>query len=258
MTGIMTKILVRVIARDGKFLGDDIGGALVTIRDVHSGELLASGRTTGGSGPTQGIMQTARTRNQQIPTADPPNNDACFFETTLNMEAPRLVEISALGPLAAQQSANRVSATTWVYPGLGIAAFHSPGGPIRQDGFLLEIPGLLVQILSPPQHYLPGKPDPQTAIVISANVTMMCGCPIGKAPWDYNDFQVAASILHNGKTTNVPLAFSSSAPAPSQFIASWTPGDYGVFEITVWAFQNSTGNTGVDHTTVNLQAPSSS
>ena len=162
MSGTDTKVLVRVIARDGKFLGDDIGGALVTIRDAHSGELLASGRTTGGSGNTKGIMQTPRTRNQSIPTEDPPNNDACFFEATLSLEAPRLVEISALGPLAAQQSANRVSATTWIYPGIGIAPVNSPGGQIRPDGFLLEIPGLLVQIVSPPQHYLPYHPDPKT------------------------------------------------------------------------------------------------
>ena len=252
MSGIPTKILVRVIARDGKFLGDDIGGALVTIRDARSGELLASGRTTGGSGPTQGIMQTPRTRNQQIPIADPPNNNACAFEVTLNLIAPRLVEISALGPLAAQQSANRVSATTWIYPGLGIAPFDTPGGPIRQDGFLLEIPGLLVQTLSPPQHYLPSNPNPQTPISILANVTMMCGCPISKAPWPADDFQVGASILHNGHTTNISLTFNSNASAPSQFSASWKPGDFGVFEITVWAFQTSTGNTGVDHTTVNL------
>jgi len=255
MSGTTTKILVRVIARDGKFLGDDVGGALVTIRDVHTGELLASGRTTGGSGPTTGIMQTPKTRNQPIPTADPPGNDACFFEATLNLEAPKLVEIAALGPLAAQQSANRVSATTWVYPGLGIAPLDSPGGPIRTDGFLLEIPGLLVQVLSPPQHFDPFKPNPQMQIPISANVTMMCGCPINTDPWPENDFKVGASILHKGKTTNLALHFDDQAPAPSQFTANWVPGDYGVFEITVWAFQTSTGNTGVDHTTVNLQAP---
>lgn len=250
MSGTTTKIMVRVIARDGKFLGDDIGGALVTIRDLRSGELLASGRTTGGSGPTKAIMQTPRTRNQPIPTADPPGNNACFFEASLILEAPRLVEISAFGPLAAQQSANRVSATTWVYPGIGIAPLDSPGGPIREDGFLLEIPGLLVQILSPPQHYAPF--NPQMQIPISANVTMMCGCPIKADPWPDRDFQVGASILHNGKTTNLPLRFDTKAPAPSQFTANWTPGDYGVFEITVWAFQTSTGNTGVDHTSVNL------
>src|SRR5579872_872001 len=257
MSGKATKVLVRVIARDGKFLGDDIGGALVTIRDARTGELLASGRTTGGSGSTKAIMQTARTRNQPIPTPDPPNNDACFFEATLNLEAPRLVEISALGPLAAQQSANRVSATTWVLPGIGIAPLDSPGGPIRPDGFLLEIPGLLVQVLSPPQHFDPYHADPKKCITIAANVTMMCGCPIGAAPWPYSDFQVEATILHKGKITNLALAFDNQAPAPSQFNVNWTPGDYGIFEITVWAFQTSTGNTGVDHTTVNLQAPSS-
>lgn len=248
--------MVRVIARDGKFLGDDVGGAQVTIRDVRSGELLASGRTRGGSGPTQGIMQTARTRNQSIPTADPPGNDACFFEANLNLEAPRLVEISAFGPLVAQQSANRVSATTWIYPGLGIAPLKSPGSPIREDGFLLEIPGLVVQVLSPPQHYDPFKPDPQTPILISANVTMMCGCPISTDPWPHGDFQVGASILHNGKSTDISLTYDSKASGPSHFTAQWTPGDYGIFEITVWAFQTSTGNTGVDHTSVNLQKPS--
>jgi hypothetical protein len=53
MSGIPTRITVRVIARDGKFLGDDLGGALVTIRDLHTGDLLASGRTQGGSGPAR-------------------------------------------------------------------------------------------------------------------------------------------------------------------------------------------------------------
>jgi hypothetical protein len=41
--GIPIQIEVRVIAKDGKYLGDDIGGALVTIHDVHTGELMALG-----------------------------------------------------------------------------------------------------------------------------------------------------------------------------------------------------------------------
>src|SRR3989442_15111610 len=48
--GVATQIDVRVIAKDGKYLGDDIGGALVTIHDVHTGELLARGTTSGGLG----------------------------------------------------------------------------------------------------------------------------------------------------------------------------------------------------------------
>ena len=252
MSAMPTKITIRVIARDGKFLGDDIGGALVTIRDVHTGELLASGRTHGGSGPAS-LMTTYLTRNQPIPTADPPNNNACRFDAALSLETPRLVEISAYGPLAAQQSANRVTATTWIYPGKDIGPDTG-----QEDGFLLEIPGLVVQILNPPQHFLPSKPDPQQAIPILANVTMMCGCPIGATttPWPYTDFEVVATVLHNGVTTEFPLAFETAAPAPSQFSTSkWTPGAYGVFEVTVHAYQQSTGNTGVDHTTVNLQQP---
>src|SRR5438270_569505 len=120
MSGIPTKITVRVIARDGKFLGDDIGGALVTIRDVHTGELLASGRTHGGSGPAA-LMTAEQTRNQPIPAQDPPSNNACRFDATLCLATARLVEISAYGPMAAQQSANRVTATTWIYPGRDIS-----------------------------------------------------------------------------------------------------------------------------------------
>jgi hypothetical protein len=253
MPGILTKITVRVIARDGKFLGDDIGGALVTIRDVHSGELLASGRTHGGSGPAT-LMTCPQTRNQPIPTNDPPDNNACRFDASLWLEAPRLVEVAAYGPLAAQESANRVTATTWIYPGKDIA----PDNGQREDGFLLEIPGLVVQILGPPAHYFPSQPNPQQVIPIQANVTMMCGCPIGAttSPWPYTDFEVVGTVLHDGAQKEFPLEFENAAPAPSQFsTAQWVPRKYGVFEITVHAYQKSTGNTGVDRTTVNLARP---
>jgi hypothetical protein len=254
MSSLPTTITVRVIARAGKFLGDDIGGAEVSIRDIHSGELLASGRTRGGSGPAA-LMTAPLTRNQPIPVSDPPNNDACRFDAILQLETPRLVEIAAFGPLAARQSANRVSATTWIYPGCNI----SPDGQRREDGFLLEIPGLLVQVLNPPQHYLPASPDPSQAIPIRANVTMMCGCPISDAkgtPWPETDFEVVASVVWQGRNTEIPLYYdrNASGGAPSQFLSDkWVPGSYGVYEIAVHAYQKSTGNTGVDYTTVNLQ-----
>jgi len=256
MTPVPTNITVRVIARAGKFLGDDIGGAEVTIRDVRSGELLAHGRTHGGSGPAS-LMSAPLTRTQPIPVADPPDNDACRFDATLSLETPRLVEISAFGPLAAPQSANRVTATTWVSPGSNI----SPHGHQRLDGFLLEIPGLMVQVLNPPAHYLPANPDPGQSIPIRANVTMMCGCPISNAsgtPWPEADFEVAAVIVSDGASTEIPLHYDPRAPggAPSQFFSDhWVPGAFGVYEITVRAYQKSTGNTGVDLTTVNLQKP---
>jgi hypothetical protein len=254
MTPVSTPITVRVIARGGKFLGDDIGGAQVVIRDVYSTEVLAQGRTTGGSGPPE-IMTAAITRRQQVPTQQK-GNDACAFTRTLMLAEPRLVEISAFGPLGAQQSANRVSATTWILPGTGIAPFPSPGGLLREDGFLLEIPGLLVQAISPPQHYLPTDVKLPKVITIQANVTMMCGCPIDQAPWPQGDFQVGATVLHHGKTTEVPLDFLPNAGMPSLFSSGsrWSATEYGIYEIAIHAFQTSTGNTGVDHTTVSLLA----
>jgi hypothetical protein len=246
-----TKVTVRAIARGGKFLGDDIGGAEVTIRDVLSGKLLASGRTHGGSGPTT-IMTACLLRTQPVPTQDP-GNDACRFDADLVLDEPRQIEISVFGPLAAPGSANRVSATTWIYPGRDL----SPGAGVRENGFLIEIPGLLVEVLQPPAHYLPKTPNPKQAIPIRANVTMMCGCPIApNEPWPVTDFEVTANISASGVARQIPLAFDANAEggAPSQFASKeWIPGSLGIFEITVFAYQLSTGNTGVARTTVNLQ-----
>jgi hypothetical protein len=42
-----TSILIRVQARGGKFLADDIGGAEVTVRDAQTGEWLGGGLAQG-------------------------------------------------------------------------------------------------------------------------------------------------------------------------------------------------------------------
>src|SRR4051812_6236156 len=101
MATIPTTITVRVIAKGGKFLGDDIGGAQVTIRDAQTGELLASSTTQGGSGNTAEIMRTCRERAEPIPT-----DKASAFTTTIPLDQPRPIEVTAYGPLAGLQSAN--------------------------------------------------------------------------------------------------------------------------------------------------------
>src|ERR1051325_9680849 len=109
--GIPTQIDVRVIAKDGKYLGDDIGGALVTIHDVQTGELLARGTTSGGSGQSN-LMEICITRAEVLPV-----DGASVFTVSLDLDNPRLIRVTAYGPLAAQQSANTVSLTQWIYPG---------------------------------------------------------------------------------------------------------------------------------------------
>jgi hypothetical protein len=244
--GISTQLDVRVIAKDGKYLGDDIGGALVTIHDVFTGELLARGTTRGGSGQPN-LMDLCLTRSDVLPV-----DEASVFSVSLDLCEPRLIRVTAYGPLAAQQSANTVSLTQWVYPGKNIT------GGAKGGGFLLEIPGLIVQILNPPTHYLPQTAPQQ--IEIRANVTMMCGCPIGKGhpPWFPDQFDVLAVIKQGEKTAlELPLKYDADAPyaAPSQFINNWQvpeneTGQPQIYEVTVVAFQQKTGNTGVDKATM--------
>ena len=244
--GVSTQIDVRVLARGGKFLGDDVGGALVTIHDARTGELLAQGRTAGGSGPKD-LMAVCRTRAEVWPVAG-----ASAFTAHLDLDRPRLLKITAYGPLAAQQAAGTVSATQWIYPGKDITGGAAGGG------FFLEIPGLNVQIRNPPTHFLPAQAPRK--IKLRANVTMMCGCPISPKhpPWLPEDFVVTAAIEHEGQgLAELPMAFDADARdgAPSQFVHAWrvpenTSGAAQIYAITVSAFQPATGNTGVDTATV--------
>ncbi len=249
-----TTITVRVMARDGKFLGDDIGGASITIRDAQTGEILAQGTTSGGSGLNgcDGVMCVSLRRGQPLPTTG-----ASAFTAFLPLEKSRRIEVTAFGPLAARQSANTVSATQWVYPGKDVT---------EGVGFLLELPGLIVQIVSPPTHYSPAVlPE----LAIRANVAMMCGCPIDhkrthkqkicpdlhadEQPWRPEEFEVGALVRGpNGFSLEIPLRFQEIPPAdtPGQFVGVWSAPPKGIYEITVFAYQKATGNTGVDVATV--------
>jgi hypothetical protein len=259
-----TQVNVRVIARDGKFLGDDIGGAHITVRDALTREMLAEGVTSGGSGPNgttsdpdAGVMCARQYRGQAIP-----QDGASLFQATLQLAGPRRIEVTAFGPLGARGSANTVSATQWVYPGRDIT-----GG----NGFLLELPGLIVQIISPLTHYTPAT---LPSLTIQANVAMMCGCPISwkKAagtqicpgrksgdpqPWEPAEFQVEASIQAStgSAPTVLPLLIDTEAGTAGQFTAVWNGPLPGIYLVTVYAYQASNGNTGVDFATVIVPKP---
>lgn len=236
-----TKIDVRVIAKDGKFVGDDIGGAMITIRDSETGEILASGVTHGGSGPAT-MMSFNRARNEPYP-----NEGASVFSATLQLAGPRQIEISARGPLAASGSANTASITQWVFPGK-----HLTSG----DGVLLELRGLIVQILAPPTHLM-AKPSLPVSIALRANVAMMCGCPIGPGqPWLPEKFEVKAVITTpGGDQTEVVLKFDDNTEfkAPSQFVGTYQATRNGIYQVVLYAYQPDNGNTGVDRSTFILQ-----
>ncbi|MGB6970274.1 MAG: hypothetical protein WBD76_13595 [Methyloceanibacter sp.] len=226
-----TDITVRIISKDAKFVGSSMGGARITVRDAETGELLATGVTEGSTGDTQTIVGK-RERGKPIS-----NDDSAKFTAVLDLDRPRLVELRAFGPLAQRQSAVSVSSTQWVVPGK-----HITGG----DAWLLEIPGLVVDVLDPPTHVqLKGTPQ---KITLKANVTAMCGCPIEPGGlWDANKYEVAAILSRNGKVDRtVPLAFAGKT---SQFETEIELGDKGVYDATVYAYDAANGNTGLDRVT---------
>ena len=154
---MQTRITVRVKTKDAKFLGRSMGGALVTLRDARTRELLASGRTTGATGDTERIIHGPRTGRD--PLSD--ETSACFW-TDLDLEEPRLIEVTAYGPLAQTQSAVQCSSQQWVLPGK-----HITGG----DAWLLELPGIAVDIFQPPSHSRVSVAE--GSVELRANVIMM-------------------------------------------------------------------------------------
>ena len=45
----LTRIVIRAVARDAKIIGDDVGGARITVVNARTGEMLAEGKQEGGS-----------------------------------------------------------------------------------------------------------------------------------------------------------------------------------------------------------------
>lgn len=233
-----THVEVRVLSKGAKFIGTSMGGALVTIRDAETGALLASGTTEGGTGDTERIMRAQQGRHEPIATPD-----AARFRATLELETPRLVEVAAFGPLAQRQGANRATSTMWVVPGR-----HVTGG----DGWLLELPGFVVDVLDPPAHrQLAGG---RVEVPIRANVTMMCGCPIEPGGlWDAERFEVRATTLRDGvRVGEVALRYAGETSQFSGTAAIEGPGSY---ELVVHAHDPANGNTGMDRTTFVVRGP---
>lgn len=153
-----TPLTVRVLSRDAKFIGTSMGGVRVTVRDAGSGELLAQGVTRGSTGDTARLMRDPRERGEELSTPG-----AAAFETTLDLDRPTLLEITAYGPLAQLQSAVSATTTRWAVPGKSLAA---------GDGVVLELAGFAVDVLAPPAHVVLGPTDGEEVEVL-VNLTML-------------------------------------------------------------------------------------
>ena len=231
-----TRIAVRALSVDAKFIGSGMSGMNVVIEDADTGEILDTGVTRGKTGNTDRIVRTPKARYSTLSE----EGDAVYV-SSLDIDRPRRIRVTVSGPNAQPQTRAEASSTRWVLPGK-----HLDGG----DGWLIRVPGFAVDILAPAAHnYVENDPHTMT---VRANVVMICGCPTSPGgTWDSDAIEILAEVRHNG-TPRPPRA--DVLCGHDQSLCSGNPdGGKGTYEVLVTAFDPRTGNTGVDRTSFILR-----
>lgn len=236
-----TRIVVRAIACDGKFLGPDAGGAWITVRDPATGTVYADQLVTGTSSGPADLMTVSQQR--YVPIA--PDADTPKLDISIDLAQPTQLEFSAEGPwkLKEQGGTNKVTLTQTVLPGVGLVALN-PADSGLPEGLIIEIPGLAVTLDTPL------RASGQT-LTVGAYVTMMCGCKISnELPWPDTDFVVEA-LVFRGDTLLATLPMTLDASTPSQFYSKpWQIPQVprgGLYVAIVRAWQKSFANSGISN-----------
>jgi hypothetical protein len=153
---IPTKIIVRVVSRDAKVIGSGVGGALVRIKNIETGEILAEGKQEGGTGDTERIMVQPRRRGEAVYNTP----GAAFFQAEIPLSQPTRIEIYTEAPLGYPQAIQKETKTLLLIPGKDIAG----------EGVVIELQGLIVSILEPvPAKEIPGG----KRVTVKAEVRML-------------------------------------------------------------------------------------
>lgn len=222
-----TNLLVRVKANDAMFIGTLMGGARIQIREADTGDLMAEGRTQGRVGNFTRVMQVPRARGVRQSEAS-----TASFLATLDISRPTFVEVSAYGPVEYGKSGPLGSTKLWLLPGV-----HIEG-----EGLIIELSGLLVDVMSPRngRHSLGSFQEGH--VPVQVNVAMLCGCPITPAMyWDSADFIVKATLRQMGE---VKQEVTLNWVAESTFDGAFTITKPGPYEIEITAYEPGTPNTG--------------
>jgi len=174
-----TTILVRVVAHGSMVLGKDVGGARVTITDVATGQILATGLQQGEAGDQNQIMRTPHMMNEPRYSSLP----SAVFTATLGLTHPTFVHVTVEGPLAYPEAAQRASKTVWLIPG------HD----LTNDGIVLHLYGYCIQIEHPkPGESLIAKDD----VLLRASVRTLAGelvRPYGT--WDSRKTHIYGEVM---------------------------------------------------------------
>jgi len=220
---IPTRLTVRVLAHDAKVIGSGVGGARVTVRDVRTGTVLASGVQEGGTGSTDAIMRTPWARGERLFDTE----GTASWSTTLDLAEPTLVEVVAEGPLGFADGAQRGAKTLLMVPGRDVVG----------EGLVVELNGFTVVIESP-------AGEAGRTVDVRAKVTMLCGCATEPGGlWDSDRLEILARLVRDGRTVaETTLSYAGEA---SFYTGRLTPPAPGEYELQVLAMDPARANNGM-------------
>jgi hypothetical protein len=226
-----TTIVVRVVAHGAMVLGRDVGGARVTITDLETKRVLATGIQQGEAGDQNQIMRTPHLMEEPVYSARP----AAAFTTTLELRTPTVVEITAEGPLAHPDSMQQASQTVLLIPG------HN----LTNDGIVLQLYGYIVQIEHPkPGQVLMAKDD----VKLRASVRTLSGTLVRPhGDWDSRKIRIYGELLIGGRIVERLQMFYSNETGTFDapfFVPKPGEAPEGI-ALRVVATDLATGNSGV-------------
>jgi hypothetical protein len=230
-----TDFKVTVKAEDARFIGNDMGGARVTVKDRRTEDVLAQGVTSGNAGGTAALMGNSVDRNASLS-----GESTSSLEFTLDLPEPLPVTITATAPLIQTQSQVSVSKDFLLLPGKDYTA---------GDGLLLKLSGLVVNILIPEPHSQRVANEKKYELRI--NVLTLSGDPIAaNSNWLPANYVVEAAMYKDGNATQtIPLTYAGQ---PGTFSAELITPEPGTYRIDVTAFNPVTKEAGMDSTSMIL------
>lgn len=174
-----TTILVRVVGHGAMVLGREVGGACITITDVATKHILATGIQQGEAGDQNQIMRTPRLMEEPHYSSRP----AAAFVATFDLLHPTLVEVTAEGPLGYPTSSQRASTTVWLVPGQNTT----------DDGIVMHLSGYIIQI----EHPKPGEPlIAKDDVMLWASVRTLSGALVRPhGDWDSRKIHIYGELM---------------------------------------------------------------
>ncbi len=219
-----TQIMIRAMANDAKYIGTSVGGVRVMVKDAETDQLLDEGWINGGTGDTDRLIKNPIHRGDVLS-----DRNTAGYLATVDIDTPRLVKITVLGPYAYRQSLQEASITTWIIPGKDLLG----------DGINIKMPGFITDGWT---QVLQGG-----VVEFYLDASLLCGCPIKKnGLWDPKNYEAKAILMQDEKKIDeIPLSFTGPIGI---FSAKTQLKESGHYKAILYVIDTKTGNVGVDRT----------